>query len=675
MAIKPSYEELALRVSQLERESTLQKKREKELRISEHRLNVLLQNTPIALVSWDLDFKVVEWNTAAEHVFGYSKQEAMGKHATELILPEEIKSKIDAVFRKLLAGKGGARSTNKNFTKKGESILCDWFNTPLQDLNGKTIGVASLVHDITHSKKAEEALKAREKEYRSTLNELVVGVIVHASDTSILMSNPEARSIIGLSDAQMSGKKAIDPAWNFINEDLTIMKVEDYPVSKVFSTQQALQNYVLGINRPDRDDVTWVMVNATPIFAGSGDLQKVIVNFVDITALKKSEQERINLEQQLRQSQKMEAIGTLAGGIAHDFNNLLAPILGYTQLAKLQLEPSGKEVEYLSKVEESANRAKELVNKILLMSRASIANTESVNLESLVEEVLTVIRVSIPTSINIYQHYDPKLPNICADASQIYQVILNLCTNAVQSMYGKGKLDISLTKSNELPESLKNHHEDFVCLSVRDTGCGMDPSTLARIYEPFFTTKEKGKQRGTGLGLSIVAGVVNQHKGCMEVTTEPGKGSNFKIYLPISEKQKQTQPAQVEQELVSGKAHILLIDDEVMLCELGSIMLEKLGYEVTACTDSREALRIFESKPLDFQLIITDYSMPAIDGPQLMQRIKAIRSDIPMLLVTGYSDKATPQNLESWGCQGIIAKPFDMKKFSQSVSETLVNSQ
>jgi two-component system cell cycle sensor histidine kinase/response regulator CckA len=549
----------------------------------------------------------------------------------------------------------------------------DRLNTPLQDGNGKIIGVASLVHDITDRKRAEEALVISEKEYRSTLNDLVVGVVVHASDTSILFSNPEARNIVGLTEEQMSGKKTIDPFWNFIHEDSSIMEVEDYPVSKVFSTQQVLHNYVLGINRPDRNYVTWVMVNARPVFSHSDELQKVIVNFVDITALKTSEQERIKLEKQLRQSQKMEAIGTLAGGIAHDFNNLLAPILGYTQLAKMQLAASSKEVEYLNKVEESAVRAKDLVSRILLMSRASIAQSESVKLTDLLEEVLTVIQASISKDINIYQQIEAKLPNVFADASQIYQVILNVCTNAVQSMDGKGELEISLStvKRAGLPGTQKNREVDYICLSVRDTGCGMDSSTMARINEPFFTTKDKGRHRGTGLGLSIVSGVVDQHKGYMEVESKAGKGSIFKIYLPISNQQENVCSVPDEPVFVSGNAHILLVDDEVMLCEVASIMLEKLGYRVTACTDSRQALQIFESRPQDFQLVITDFAMPFIDGPQLMQYVKAIRCDILMLLITGYSDKATAENLKTWGCDGIISKPFDMKKFSQSVSEVM----
>ncbi len=289
MAVKPTYEELKQRVKKLEQEVAMRKQAEKALRESEHKRNTHLQNTPIGAISWDLNFRAVEWNPAAEAIFGYSKAEAMGKHATELILPEDIKEMVDDIFRDLISEKGGARSTNENLTKDGSRIICDWYNTNLKDADGNVIGVASLVHDITNRKQSEEVLRTSEKEYRSTLNNLLIGVVVHANDTSILFSNPEATNILGLTYEQMSGKKTIDPSWNFVHEDLTIVKVAEYPVSIVFSTKKPLYDYVFGINRPDRDYITWVIVNAIPVFVNDSALDKVIVNFVDITALKQAE--------------------------------------------------------------------------------------------------------------------------------------------------------------------------------------------------------------------------------------------------------------------------------------------------------------------------------------------------------------------------------------------------
>ncbi len=674
MTTKPTYEELEQRIEKLEQEVVMHTQSENALRASEYKLNAHLQNTPIVAITWDLNFRVIEWNPAAEAVFGYSKEEALGKHSTELIIHDEVKDVFDTIFRDLISDEGGTRSTNENITKDGERIICDWYNTTLKDANGKVTGVASLAHDITDRKQAEEALQTSEKEYRSTLNDLLVGVVVHAKDTSILLSNPEAANILGLTNEQMSGKKAIDPSWNFIHEDSTIMKVEDYPVSKIFSEEKPLHDYVLGINSPDKDYVTWVIVNAIPVFSNDNKLNKVIVNFVDITDRKRVEEERMKLEGQLRQSQKMEAIGTLAGGIAHDFNNLLTPILGYAELVIMKLNGSGNEIKYLRNIEESARRAKDLVEKILIISRSSLAQTESVQLKNLVEEVLTVLRASVPPSIDIHQETDFDLPPISADPSQIYQVILNLCTNAIQAMQEGGELWIRLNR-------IKHDHpqgqvvEEFLCLSIQDNGCGMDAATLERIYEPFFTTNEKGEQRGTGLGLSIISSVVKQHSGHMEVESDLGAGTIFRVYFPILKMEEALTPKESESPIVPGNEHILFVDDEEMVNEMGTTLLRELGYKVTNFSDSREALRVFESNPQDFQLVITDYSMPHLTGPQLMEKIKIICSDIPTLLITGYSNLATPDNLQEWNCDGIITKPYDFKKLSQTVSRVLEKSK
>ena len=286
---------------------------------------------------------------------------------------------------------------------------------------------------------------------------------------------------------------------------------------------------------------------------------------------------------------------------------------------------------------------------------------------------MIVLRASISKDIDIRQEIDFDLPLISADPSQIYQVILNLCTNAVQSMQERGELWIRLNrpKHNQLRHEQKQVTEEFLCLSVQDNGCGMDAATIERIYEPFFTTKEKGEQRGTGLGLSIVSNVVKQHRGYLEVESDPGVGTIFRVYFPILKGEEALSPKVSESSVVSGNEHILLVDDEKMLCDMGTSILEDLGYRVTSFTDSQEALKAFDTNYQDFHLVVTDYSMPHLTGPQLMKKMKAIRSDIPMLLITGYSNLATPENIQEWGCDGIIAKPYDVKKLSQTVSLAL----
>ncbi|MGK5091576.1 ATP-binding protein [Deltaproteobacteria bacterium TL4] len=395
----------------------------------------------------------------------------------------------------------------------------------------------------------------------------------------------------------------------------------------------------------------------------------------EIIEYKRVEAERDRMEVQIRQSQKMEAIGTLASGIAHDFNNLLTPILGYAQLVQTKLDPDSKEVQYLMHVSESATRAKDLVKKILLISDPSLKHTEAVQLEKLVDEVLTVLQASVSPNISIHREIDPELSPIYADPSLIHQAVLNLCTNAIEAMGQEGELRIKLKElqHHRIHPNQEDSTEAFLCLSIQDNGCGMTDQTLERIYEPFFSTKERGGERGTGLGLSIVDSIVKQHGGHIEIESVPEMGTTFRVYfpavIPAEELFSSTEPE------FFGKGHILLVDDESLVNMMGTNVLENSGYQVTSFTNSLKAWETFNANPAAFQLLITDYSMPQLTGPQLMERIKFLRPDIPMILVTGYSNLVTQENLQEWRCDDIIAKPYKINTLRQSVKKVLEKSK
>jgi PAS domain S-box-containing protein len=398
-----------------------------------------------------------------------------------------------------------------------------------------------------------------------------------------------------------------------------------------------------------------------------GKLEGIVWIASDIT-------ENTQLEEQLRQSQKMEAIGTLAGGIAHDFNNLLTPILGYAEMALMTIAPTSKEVEHLESISESANRAKELVNQILRLSRKSEAQTQAVQLEDLVMESLKLLRASIPTSIAIRLNVDFGVPLASADPSQIQQVILNLCTNATHAMPRGGELMIGIhhAKPQLFPNDQgQDGRDSWVCLSLQDNGCGIEKAVIERMYEPFFTTKEKGEQRGTGLGLSIASSIVREHKGHLEVESQVGVGTTFRVYLPVATMEEPLIAAQPLFPVKSGDEHILFVDDDEMVNRLGTKFLQILGYQVSSFTDSQDALKAFERNPQDFHLLITDHTMPHLIGPELMAKIKVIRPDVPMLLTTGYSNLASRENMQEWGCDGIISKPYNIKELSQEIREAL----
>lgn len=409
----------------------------------------------------------------------------------------------------------------------------------------------------------------------------------------------------------------------------------------------------------------WILAHSSILRDGSGNAIRMLGSHIDIT-------ERKKLEETILQQQKMQALGTLAGGIAHDFNNLLTPILGYSQLVKMSLPEDSKEVKYLTNLEESAIRAKELVQKILLISRKSVEKVETVNLNKMVNEVIDLLSLGKNNNISIHLNSDPTLPSIAADPSQIYQLILNLCTNATQAMPDGGDLFIGLSaETTSKFDSTKNESQNYACLTIKDTGYGMSKEIKERVFEPFFTTKSKSEDRGTGLGLSIVASVVKQHKGVIELHSEPGLGSEFKVYLPLVFKDSSNQE-QVK-DVVSSVANktILFVDDEKSLCELGDSLLTHLGYQVLTFSECAFAIAHLTRHPDEIDLIITDYAMPDMNGPELVNELKQINMNIPIIMVTGFSQVVTEKNRVAWGCDAVMSKPYNVSELSMLISKLL----
>jgi CheY-like chemotaxis protein len=363
----------------------------------------------------------------------------------------------------------------------------------------------------------------------------------------------------------------------------------------------------------------------------------------------------------------MEAIGTLAGGIAHDFNNILGAVLGYTEMAR-DASPAGSAIAHdLDKVLEAGRRATNLVKQILAFSRQ--ASTERVPLKPvhLVKEALKLLRPALPSTITIKQHLDTATRAILADPTQVHQIVMNLCTNAYHAMEQTGGiLEITLKNCELSPQDLPPPSAmpagSFVVLSIADTGPGIAPAIRSKIFEPYFTTKEVGK--GTGMGLSIVHGIVTAMGGFVTCEGEPGKGSIFHVYFPASEQEAAAATKPVET-VLAGQERILFIDDEEMLAEMGKIMLERLGYEVTVHTGSREALAAFQSQPEQFDAVITDQTMPGLTGVELAGRMLRIRPDIPIILCTGYSNLVNEEQAKALGIKGFIMKPMTKKDIAQ----------
>ncbi len=387
---------------------------------------------------------------------------------------------------------------------------------------------------------------------------------------------------------------------------------------------------------------------------------------------KRAEAERERLQSQLIQAQKLEAMGTLAGGIAHDFNNILLPILGYTEMA-LDEDGISDRLRYdLEQVLGAASRAKDLVKQILAFSRmGKEQTTAALDMSIVVKEALKLLKASLPSTIEIRQHIERGIAVV--DATQIHQVIINLCTNASHAMDGRGVLDISLRKEYcvggpDAPYVSGVEPGPCLRLSVTDTGHGMDAETLQHIFEPYFTTKEVGK--GTGLGLAVVHGIVKRHGGGILVRSEPGTGSTFDVFLPMVE---DLPPTAVDSSEVppSGTERILIVDDEPAITDLAVRLLERYGYRVTAKLDVLDALALFSAQPSEFDLLITDCTMPRMTGIELAAEILKIRPDMPIVLCTGFSEKVTAETAKAIGIKELVLKPFNKGPFVRLIRDVL----
>jgi len=404
---------------------------------------------------------------------------------------------------------------------------------------------------------------------------------------------------------------------------------------------------------------------------------EVVATIRDITERKGAEAHRERLEQQLRQSQKMEAIGTLAGGIAHDFNNILTAILGYAELMRGQVRGQAGVEERLAEISKAGVRAKDLVSQILTFSRRREHTRTPMSLGSAIEEALRLLRAAIPASIEIDAVVDPNLPPVLADATQIHQVVMNLASNASAAMSGGPGLlrvrcsEVELDDATAADAGLTAGR--FVSLSIEDSGCGMPPEVLERIFDPFFTTKGPGE--GTGLGLSVVHGIVKAHEGAILVNSRVGQGTAFRIYFPALAEHEPLRPRARTTTHEGHGEHVLCVDDEPALIELLRDQLIALGYRVTAHISPLEALADFLAHPLDFDVMLTDLTMPGMSGADLAERILKVRPDIPIVMATGYGNVMTEERARELGLRPLLYKPFTMAVLGDAIQDALASSR
>jgi len=519
------------------------------------------------------------------------------------------------------------------------------------------------LRDITDRKKTEDALKESEQRYKKAQQIGGVGNWEYDLVTEKFWGSDEAKRIYGF-----------DPA----SKDFTTEQVESCILERE-RVHQALvdlieQNkpYNLEIEiQPINESNRRIIKSIAEIIKGdSGAPIKVAGVIHDVTTHKQ-------MEVQLQQAQKMESIGTLAGGIAHDFNNILFPIVGNTEMLLEDIPEDSPLRRNLNEVFNGAMRAKDLVKQILAFSRQDSHEIKLMRMQPVIKEALKLIRSTIPTSIEIEQTINHDCGPIKADPTQIHQVVMNLATNAYHAMEDTdGELKVNLKEvvlgEQDLP-SPDMEPGPYACLTVTDSGTGIDDNIKDRIFDPYYTTKEQGK--GTGMGLAVIHGIVKNAGGSIHVYSEPGKGTEFHVYLPIVESSFRQQEIKTEEPVQGGTEQILLVDDEEAIAFMEKQMLERLGYSVVSRTSSVEALEAFRVNPDKFDVVITDMAMPNMSGDKLASELIKIRPDIPVVLCTGFSERMPEDQAESMGIKGFLMKPIVKTDLSKKIREVLENKE
>lgn len=634
---------------------TERKQAEEELRAAKNlRESTLESLNEVVMVIEPVSRTILQCNSAAESVFGYDAEELLGQSTAVLHLDAMAHERFAHLSEPVLE-RGEAFQCEYEMRKKdGTIIQTEHVVTAMGGSGGWKGGVVSVVRDVTERRQAE----SERTQLLSALENAADAVIVVNPEGEIQYVNSALEGMAGFLREELIGRNAG-----------TLLETEPAESTRA-AVQQALQRGEawsgnLSLRRKGGSAFEGAATIA-PVLDHRGDTVSYVATLRDVS-------DQIKLESQLRHAQKMEAIGTLAGGIAHDFNNILAAILGYGELVQAQLPPETSTHADMDRVLAAANRAQSLVRQILTFGRRAEDVRQTVDFADVVDETLQLLRPSLPSTITIETAIDADLPQVLADPSQLHQVIVNLCTNAYQAMEAQGgTLRITLD-AVDLDASFVGMRPDlqtgpYVVLAVSDTGPGMDPETVARIFEPFFTTKPQGK--GTGLGLATVHGIVASHGGAITVSSEPGHGSRFEVYLPRIRGKAAAAP-EPEVPVRGGNERILVVDDEVLLAQLLQKSLEKFGYEVLALGSSTAALALFEHDPNRFDIVITDLTMPHMTGRQLVTHMRALRQDLPVILMTGFSDPALIEALASIGVTTVITKPVRPAHIARIVRELL----
>lgn len=656
-------------IQALETEIRKLKQRQAELSRDQRRFQTIFDSMAEIYFEVDLKGNLINFNPAMAKFSGYAPDELIGKNNREYTSPE-TSAYIFRLFNDMLAtGKNGEMTDYQVFVKDGSSRFLEMSAYLMKDDDGKPIGFSGLCRDVTDRKKTEDSLKKSrlryrqlykeahraEELYQSLLSSSSDAILLTDPDLKITFANPAFTRIFGWTLPEIVGETSQyipKPLKSSFSAMLNNVLEKDQPLHG-FETQRYTKDGRL----------LDVSISASRYLDHAGDASGILMILRDISDAKK-------YQWHMEQAQRMESLGTLAGGVAHDFNNLLMGIQGRLSLLMLKKNDTDADYKHLKEIEDYVSRAADLTRQMLGIARSGKYEVKTTDINGLIHAQNQLFGRT-RKEIRIHGDFASNLRTAEVDRNQIDQVLLNMYVNASHAMPQGGDLYIRTTNeilSSEMTAPHNVNPGDFIRISITDTGIGMDKSILKRIFEPFFSTKERG--RGTGLGLASAYGIIKNHDGFITVYSERGKGSTFNIYLPASarEAEQETLPPS---EIIDGTGTILFVDDEEMIIAVAEEMIEILGYSVITASDGHQAVEIYREKKDRIDMIILDLVMPGMGGGEIFDQLKAINPEVKVLLSSGYSINGQASTIMKRGCRGFIQKPFTIQELSHKIHQIL----
>jgi PAS domain S-box-containing protein len=604
---------------------------------------------------------LVNCNKAAEEMLEVPRDEIIGKHQTHLHPPEMADHYSEQFKGSIALIENSDNSEAIVFSKSGRRIPVE-IKHSVTNVGGREI-MQGLFRDITERKNAEEALRESEERFRNLLQEVPsIAVQGYGPDGTAQFWNLASEKLYGYSAQEAIGRNLLD----LIIPPEMRGDVEQ-AIRYMAETGQSIPASELSLMRKDGSQVP--VFSSHTIVKVSGRVQELFCLDIDMSELKQAEQEKQALEQQLQHAQKLESLGVLAGGIAHDFNNILAIIVGHCSLAMVDPDRAGTSIPI---IEKAAQRAAELCRQMLAYAGKAHFVQTMFDLGELVDEMVHMLKSSLPQNVVIKLDSPCDMPLISGDASQIRQVVMNLIINASEAIgESHGEIRVSLTTTEiRSGQQVRDHLGKalipgwYAILDVSDNGCGMDNETRQRLFEPFYTTKFTGR----GLGMSAVLGIITSHGGALQLVSQSGQGTTFKVYLPVQiscEPDGDGSLNQLSAEPWQGSGTVLLVEDEEMVMPVAQSMLEMLGFRVVGACNGKEALAVYQKNAVDISLVVTDIGMPVMDGYELFRELKSRKPELPIIISSGFGDSVVTSNLPGETIAGLISKPYNFNQLRE----------